>query len=127
MVRPKNRPLEDCLNDIIIGMVRTVVTVLIPSRLEAVRQHQLMLEEERRRQIYRAKMDALNKALQSWRESQELRHFIAAVDEAAQRRHGTIPEDSPINDWLSWARALADRIDPLDNFIDRLGSGDGSA
>jgi len=118
----KNRPLEDCLNDIIVGMLRIAVTVLIPRRLEAVRRHQLELEEERRRQVYRAKMDALNKALQDWQQSQELRRFVAAVDEAAQRRLGTIPEKSPINDWLRWARALADRIDPLDGFIDQLRS-----
>jgi hypothetical protein len=119
----KKRPLENCLNDIIIGMVRIVVTVLIPRRLEAVRQHQLMLEEDRRRQIYRAKMDALNKALEGWQQSQELRRFVAAVDEAAQRRLGTISENSPINDWLCWARELADRIDPLDGYIDQLGGG----
>jgi hypothetical protein len=116
----KNRPLEKCLNDIIIGMVRIVVTVLIPRRLEAVRQHQLRLEEDRRRQIYRAKMDALNKALEGWQQSQGLRRFVAVVDEAAQRRLGTILENSPINEWLCWARDLADRIDPLDDFIERL-------
>lgn len=118
----KKRNLDSCLNDIMVALVRISVTILQPRRMEAARRHQEWLEEERRRRIYWARMDALNEALKKWQESQELRLFVAAVDEAAQKRLGTIPENSPIKDWISWARAVADRIDPLDGFIDSLGS-----
>jgi hypothetical protein len=121
----KSRPLEACLNDIIVSLVRIAVTVLEPRRLEAQRQHQLWLEEARRRQIYQAKMDALNKALQDWQENQHLRAFIRAVEGAAKSRFGEIRDGSPVDKWLLWATELADRNDPLGQFINGLGKEDG--
>lgn len=114
------RPLESCLNEIIVALVRISVTILRPRRIEAELEHQRQLEEDRRRQIYRAKIDALNKALPDWQKSRDLRAFIAAVEGATHRRFGKDSSNDKIDGWLDWARRLADDIDPLDAFIDRL-------
>jgi hypothetical protein len=117
----EKRPLEACLNDIIVGLVRISVMVLGPRRTEVTRRHQLWLEEERGHQIHRARMEALRKCLEEWQQNQELRAFIAAVEAAARSRCCSTPEETPLREWLRWARDLADRGDPLNNFIDQLG------
>lgn len=114
------RPLESCLNEIIVALVRISVTILRPRRIEAAREHQRQLEEDRRRQIYRAKIDALNKALPDWQKSRDLRAFIAAVEGAADRRFCKASSNDEIGTWLDWARRFADDVDPLDAFVDRL-------
>lgn len=114
------RPLESRLNEIIVALVRISVTVLTPRRIEAERRHQLWLEEEERRRIYWAKMEALEKNLKQWQENQQLRAFIAAVETAATQRLGAIPDDSSVAGWLRWAHHLADRNDPLGQFLSGL-------
>lgn len=110
------RPIEARLNEIMIALVRISVTVLRPRRLEAARQHELQLERERRWQIERAKLDAVNKALPDWRTAQDLREFIAAVEREAEAS-GVSLEEGCLSEWLGWASNLADRSDPVKNFV----------
>jgi hypothetical protein len=67
----------------------------------------------------------LNKNLEAWRRNQELRSFVAAVEDAAQRRGASKQREGPLEEWLRWARDLADREDPLNNFIDQIGRREG--
>ena len=115
------RLLESRLNEIIVALVRISVTVLKPRRIEAERRHQLWLEEEERRRIYRAKTEALTENLKKWQENQQLRGFIAAIEDAAQKRWGASPSATPIAGWLRWAREMADTSDPLERYLSRIG------
>jgi len=110
------RPIEACLNEIMVAFVRISVTVLRPRRIEAVRRHQLEVERERLWQIERAKLDAVNKAVPDWRRAQDLREFIAAVERAAGAS-GESVEDGRLAEWLVWARDLAERSDPVKKFV----------
>ncbi len=115
----EKRPLEDCLNDIVVSLVRISVTVLKPRQIRWERERQIRAEEDRRRQIYWSRMNALTKNLQEWQKNQELRKFIAAVEDAAENRDPTL-KDGPFGEWLSWAQAVADQDDPLEAFINQL-------
>jgi hypothetical protein len=42
------------------------------------------------------------------------------VEDAAQRRGASRLREGPLEEWLRWARDLADREDPLNNFIDQI-------
>jgi len=114
------RLLESRLNEIIVALVRISVTVLKPRRIEAERHHQVWIEEEERRRIYRAKTEALTENLKRWQEVQRLRAFIDAVEAAAKRRWQAPPGATPIAEWLRWARDVADASDPLDDYLSQL-------
>jgi hypothetical protein len=119
----EKRPIENCLNEIIVALVRTSVTCLKPRRIEAERRERERAEEERRQWAFRAKVDVLERNMKAWQENQKLRAFVAAVEEAAQARKGTVEGNSPINEWLAWARSLADWNDPMEKFLERLANG----
>jgi hypothetical protein len=61
-------------------------------------------EEEQRLATLRAQVDA-------WCQSERLRGFVRAVDEAA--RNGRIRHDAELRRWLAWVSDQADRLDPL--------------
>jgi hypothetical protein len=113
----ERRPLESCLNEVVVALVRISVTVLTPQRLEWERQRLIEHERERLRAIQRTKLDALNRALPEWRQAQELRAFIDAVEAEARATSGFSVEGGPLAEWLRWARDLAERSDPVRRFV----------
>jgi hypothetical protein len=123
----KSRPLESCLNEILVALVRIALTVLRPRRLEIARAHQRRLREERRYERERTRLAALKQNLEAWRRNQDLRAFLAAVEDASRKRSGEITKDTPLGRWLRWAHDLADRTDPLDGFVAEVSAGDWAA
>lgn len=122
----KNRKLEDCLNEIIHGLVA------VAERLrdeEAARQKRREAERERAEQAAEAarerarrrrlqaeeqqRVDDLLEQLSEWKRSQELRAFVEVVLKQHEAAGKPADEGSDISNWASWARRHADRMDPL--------------
>jgi hypothetical protein len=119
----RNRPLESCLNEIIVAIVRIALTVLRPRRLERERENQRWLREARHQERERARLEALTKNLQAWKSNRDLRSFLAAVETAAGGRQGQISKDRSMDRWLQWAYKLAEQTDPLNGFVAAVSKG----
>jgi hypothetical protein len=113
----KNRPLESCLNEIIVALVRIAVTVVRPRRLKWQEEQLRWREAEKRRMEEQERLRLLNKSLEAWRANQELRSFLEALEKAVSERHGPVTQDSPVGRWLRWAHDLAERGDPMSSFV----------
>ena len=121
----EKRPLESRLNEIVVAMVRIAITVLKPRhqrREEEARQRE---EAQRRWLEERWQLESLNKALEGWRSSRELRQYVAAVEKIADDRFGSAGRAQGLQEWLGWARDLAERTDPLGAFVEQLAADDG--
>jgi hypothetical protein len=65
-------------------------------------------------------VEALLTAVGAWRQTNDLRAYIAAVEGRAAH-HGQLADASTeLARWLTWARELADRLDPVPSTLDRL-------
>ena len=82
---------------------------------EDARNYQLQLEREergRRQQLERARIDRLLDEAASLRRPSDIRAYVDAVN-AAVRSDTTAIGSDVIECWSKWARAEADRIDPV--------------
>lgn len=70
-------------------------------------------ERERLQRLEQARIDRLLKAASDLRTANYIREYVAAVQSAIASRNG--PASSRIHEWVAWAFAQADRIDPLTN------------
>lgn len=70
-------------------------------------------EEEERRRIEEARLRDLEEQAAQWMKSRQLRAYIRAVEKEVERKK--LPEDTQrrIEQWLSWAKGHADRLDPI--------------
>ena len=126
----KHRRLEDMLDDIIVGIGESKAAKIRHDKYEAeakekqLEKERLRREEEERQQelqrilmAEQARVDNLLADAEAWEESRRLRAYIKACL-AKTRRAGKTTErdigpDSEFGKWLIWARAQADRLDPL--------------
>ncbi|MGI5206193.1 hypothetical protein ACQEU6_32055 [Spirillospora sp. CA-108201] len=70
--------------------------------------------EEHRRQV-------LTALREGWNSAREIRELCDALD-TANSGHANLAEAAQIRSWLGWARALADRLDPVENLPRLAGS-----
>ena len=68
-------------------------------------------EQERRRRKERKRREQLEGQAEQWSKAERLRAFINEVEQRAKSVGAAEPEG--VQEWLSWARVHADRIDPL--------------
>ncbi len=114
----KKQRVEQCLNAFVVGLV---------AASESLREQRLRreawerewreaearrAEEVRRREEEAARIRALESALASWQRSCLVREFVAEAHRAVEAA-GILQPGSPLDEWLSWARSYADRVDPL--------------
>lgn len=116
----KGKPLEDQLNDVIVGMIRAAEAIAATNRkweedrqraLEAEHrrqelEHQRRVEEERRNEL--DNMAAL------WMKSRNLKSFLEECKSALSASAEGSANKGQVK-WLEWASAYADLIDPLKN------------
>jgi len=113
----KKRRIEDCLNDVIIGLIDSAFKVKSRraenERRERERKEYERLKHEKQEAIRkeRAKLNDLETVAENWHKSQKLRAFIAAVRQIAD--DVSIESGESVEDWLLWATQQADRLDPL--------------
>jgi len=113
----KKQRLENCLNQIIVGLVRTAVArkEWEIEREDARRRRQE--EEERRRELERKREEERRRGQQleadaaAWLRARRIRAFIRAVARVPSRY---LPDPWDSHDqWATWAQAYVDRLDPL--------------
>ena len=68
-------------------------------------------DEERRRREEQERVDALLENVRDWRTAENVRRYAKAVEESL--RELAIDDDCDIQEWMVWANAVADRIDPI--------------
>ena len=68
-------------------------------------------EEEERRRKEEEKIKHLEKLVGNWNQSRRIREFLSEVEKAAAANPAK--ETDNLSDWLSWAHAYADSIDPI--------------
>ncbi len=113
-----DNPLEDQLNNVVIGLLIVAV---------AVRRHRLELEDYQRRrraeEIERLRqeevqreearrMKGLLQRIVQWRQAADIRAYVEAVRDAAKSKDKMI-DQGKIEQWTSWALACASEMDPL--------------
>ncbi len=119
--RDGKKPLEEQLNTFMIKLIRQVAK----RRGQSIRwrrerkmeeeQRRIREEQERRRQEELKQRAALEQDAENWHKSQKLRAYINAVEHFVTDQMGPIKEGGDYDRWLTWARAHADRLDPLMN------------
>ena len=57
----------------------------------------------------------MEKQAEQWSNSRRLKDFTKAAEEALRKQSGDSDFQEELEEWLSWARQHADRIDPLKN------------
>lgn len=113
----KRQRLEDCLNSMMVSFVR-VAEGLQRRRAEIEerrRQREEAAERRRAEERRRAKEEARRARLRSqataWSEARIIREFIVATEASGRGPDGQ--EGEALAEWLAWARALVDELDPL--------------
>lgn len=103
--------LEERMSEVVAGVVALLAGLRAEDEERERRVAQARYEQEmRRREDERRRLGALRREAVRFRRAAELRQYIAAVDEAA-RRAGEL--SAAREEWIAWARAKADWIDPL--------------
>jgi hypothetical protein len=104
----ERRKVEDCLNEVVEGLVQASLTDA--KHAEERRQREMeWAEQERRRHEEQERIKQLNDWMARWRQSRELRQFLAEAREARE----PIEEGSEAEQWFEWAQGYAKAIDPF--------------
>jgi len=115
----RTQRLDEMLNDIVKGIFITAEVLRANreawERKERERQAELMrqaeLEQQRREE--EARRQELERQVNRWVVSRNLRTFLGALEEEAARQGCSAVPDSQLGVWLAWARQHADRLDPI--------------
>lgn len=106
-----SKPLEARLREVIVGLYVAAGALQREAEADSMRRQRELEEEQRRWEVAekrRKKGERVKNLLadaQSWADAEKLRDYIAAVE-----RSGAKGRD---DDWFSWARGIADALDPL--------------
>ena len=111
----KVQRIENCLNQFVCGLIRWAAI----EREQNMKWDREKREREERDKIVRekaakeaerkARIDQLYEDAGNWTEARQLREYIAAVALTNPRKESK----KDLDDWVHWAQAEADRIDPL--------------
>lgn len=113
----KRQRLENCMNSIIARLGAAAEGVkaheLERERWERERQEEQRRrwEQQERRRKEEEKIKHLEKSVGNWNQSRSIREFLFEVEKAAAE--DPIKKTENLSDWLSWAHAYADSIDPI--------------
>lgn len=119
----KQHVLEDCLNDIVVGIAYVADAIASRRRNDEDREIRSRDEQIRSYEAYRrrAREEARVKALQElsarWHQSLELRAYLDAV-RTAMASEDDAARNAKLLEWLEWADAYVTRLDPLASGVD---------
>lgn len=111
------RRLEDCVNQIMVGVVAAAEALKVRRLEHEARQREYAAAEDRRRlqEMHRqqeaARIRALDASLTAWRKSVVVREYAAAMRQSAEAA-GMLGEGTPMSAWLAWVDGYAEQIDP---------------
>lgn len=121
-----DRRVEQFLNSFVIGLIRTAEAVKVERfnieirRKEREQQERRRQEEEQRRraeerqrQEEETHLRRLEAEAAAWVKAEQIRAYVAAVKEAAQRDAGAVVPGGELERWVAWAMNQADTLDPI--------------
>lgn len=110
----RNRRIEQRLNEVMVSLRRHAAERKV-ERARAQRRAARLEAEQQRRAELRARVEAEREAMadlesdfDAWNRAERIRAFVAVVEAHPDRR-----SDPETPAWAAWARACADRLDPL--------------
>lgn len=109
-----NKPLEEQLNDVMVGLIVNAEKSRI-RKLEFEEEARRRREVEHRRYIDERRRAMLDRHVESWHKSKNIRMYLEACEQSLTSSEGSVNRDSPEARWLIWAREYADRLDPTNN------------
>jgi hypothetical protein len=115
----KRQRVEDCLNDVMVGVVAYAEGAREVAREHAERMRTWAeaevrrVERQRRAAEEAARIKALETAAANWRRSQELSAFIAEVRKLDADASVKFSSNEATDEWLRWADEYALSVDPL--------------
>ncbi len=115
----KIQKVENCLNDFIVGLIRTSVELRTRKKENEIRVKERLVWEKKRfelaikQQKEKDKIQELLDEAESWKKSQNIRRYINAVKESVEHEGQSLDPESDLEKWLIWAEQQADRLDPL--------------
>jgi predicted nucleic acid-binding protein len=116
----KQKPLEDQLNDIMVGLI-TASQIIHARDLEREREEERRLEAEcqrqeieRQRRLEEERHEELEKMAALWVKSRNLKLFLDECQSSLSASAGSPADDSKAR-WLRWASAYADSLDPFNS------------
>jgi hypothetical protein len=108
----RKRRLEDLLGRFLVG-IEAVGAFELARRLEREEAERRREEERRRaaeeaerRRIEEEKVKKLRQLTSDWREANDMRAFLAVVQERASAT-------GELKEWIAWGLRIADRLDPI--------------
>jgi len=110
--------LEDCLNDIVVGIVYVADAIASRRRDDEDREIRARDEQIREYERYRQraaeaeKVKGLEELAARWHTSQRLRTYLAAV-RTVMAGDASATQSLQLVEWLAWAEAYVSRLDPL--------------
>lgn len=115
------KSLEDQLNDIVAGIIETFERIR-QRKIEEKIQAQRKLEEQQRREeeLRRireegSRREQLEQQAENWRKSKDIYDYLKACEEYFITQGREVDSESAEAKWLAWAKAHADRLNPLKN------------
>ncbi|MFZ2493400.1 MAG: hypothetical protein WA208_18115 [Thermoanaerobaculia bacterium] len=118
----KDRPLEVQLNDVILALVRTAITVVRPKRLESEEVHRRWEEQQRRAALEQRRSSQFGELLQHWTKHEQERTLLGVVEDAVKNDPDVAANDD-VEAWLRWAREHVGRRDPVRLYLRAIVSG----
>jgi len=115
----KTQRLETCLNAFVKGLARIAIhkkeclKIREQEEQERLERERKWAEERRKAEEEKQKFEALVRNVESWQKSRRIREYIAVVEEMASTGKYTFNFEGGVESWLKWAKAKADRLDPL--------------
>lgn len=112
----KNEPLENRLNDVLASIIALLESLVEEKRKKAeeVRRRQEII---RQREEEKRKREDLESNVAKWRKSRDIHDYLDAYEKRLIDEKGEIIPGSREAEWLTWARAFAKSIDPLNKIF----------
>ncbi|HWR53222.1 MAG TPA: hypothetical protein VN428_19100, partial [Bryobacteraceae bacterium] len=112
--------LENCVDSITKALLATGEH-LKEARLRREAEEQIQRVEsrqafanERRQREEKERVEALDRDVDRWIRSKNIRAYLAAFKACMEKWSGPIQQKSDAGRWLTWAQDYADRLDPLE-------------
>lgn len=115
----KRQRLEHCLGQVLAALQQAATEQREHKEAEA-RRRQWEAEEARRRLLEQqrreheeARRRQLREEAERWELVRRLRDYVEAVEQEATKRSIDVGEQTPLGQWIAWARSVAADLDPL--------------
>lgn len=120
----KLRKIEECLNEFIVGLIKAADAV----KHDRLKREIAMNERRARERLYaemqkreaeeREKYNMLIKQVNAWTNGRNIIKFVEHVKDAALKKFGKIETGSDLENWITYASDIAERLDPTFKIIE---------